>query len=212
MSSNFVREQIEKLPLIAILRGLTPSEALDTGTALHESGITAMEVTLNSPSPLESIRILAEHFDGRMAVGAGTVLSTEDVENVHAAGGQFIVSPNTNAAVISRTVALGMHSVPGVATCSECFQAIEAGAHGLKIFPASVVGPKGVKDLMAVLPKEVDIFAVGGVTDKNIGEWMKIGIKGVGLGSNLYQAGDTPEETSSKARMMIDLLKKNTGA
>lgn len=213
MSHPFVREQIDKLPLIAILRGLTPSEAIDVGTALYEEGITVMEVPLNSPvDPLDSIRLLTEHFEGRMAVGAGTVLTVEEVDQVHAAGGQLIVSPNTNPEVIARAAALGRHSVPGVATCTECFQAIDAGADGLKIFPASVLGPKGVKDLTAVIPKDVDLFAVGGVTDGNIGEWMETGIKGVGLGSNLYAPGDTPEEAARKARLMIGLLKEHTGA
>lgn len=207
MSTAFVREKIDELPLIAILRGLTPAEAIGIGTALYDSGIRVMEVTLNSPDPLHSIRLLAAHFEGRMAVGAGTVLSVNDVDKVRAAGGRFIVSPNTNPSVISHTVGLGMFSVPGVATCTECFQAIDAGATALKIFPASVVGIRGVKDLMAVIPKEVDLFAVGGVGDTNLGEWLETGVKGVGLGSHLYSAGDTPGETSRKAGVMIARMK-----
>ena len=204
MSHPFVRQQIDKFPLVAILRGLTPPEAVDIGNVLFEAGVTVMEVPLNSPvDPLESIRVLSEHFAGRAAVGAGTVLTPEDAENVAAAGGQLVVSPNMNPAVIKRTVELGLHSVPGVATCTECFQALEAGADGLKIFPASTLGSKGLKDLTAVIPKEVDLFAVGGVTDQNMGEWMDIGIKGVGLGSNLYRAGDTPEEVAAKAQIMV---------
>jgi 2-dehydro-3-deoxyphosphogalactonate aldolase len=126
-----------------------------------------------------------------------------DVDKVRAAGGRFIVSPNTNPAVISHTAGLGMFPIPGVATCTECFQAIDAGAAALKIFPASVVGIRGVKDLMAVIPKEVDLFAVGGVSETNLGEWLEIGVKGVGLGSHLYSAGDSPGETARKAGVMI---------
>lgn len=209
MSQSFVQDQINKLPLIAILRGLTPSEAIAIGRALFEAGVTVMEVPLNSPiDPLESIRLLSGHFQGRAAVGAGTVLSAEDVDAVHAAGGQLIVSPNTNPAVIRRSVELGLYSAPGVATCSECFQAIDAGADALKIFPASIPGPKGVKDLTAVLPKTIGLFAVGGVTSENLDEWMKCGIKGVGLGSNLYYPGVSPEEAGQKARKMVELMKK----
>ena len=207
MNKSFVATQLDKLPLVAILRGLKPSEALDIGSALYDSGIQVMEVTLNSPEPLKSIELLANRFDGKMAIGAGTVLSAENVTKVREAGGQLIVSPNVDVEVISRTVELGMHSLPGAMTCTECFQAIKAGADGLKIFPASVMGVSGVKDLMAVIPRENDIYAVGGVTDSNMAEWLGIGIKGVGLGSNLYRAGDTPAETAAKAKRMIEAFK-----
>lgn len=204
MKKSFVSAQLDKLPLVAILRGITPREALDIGSALHDAGIQVMEVTLNSPEdPLKSIELLANRFDGQMAIGAGTVLSAGNVDKVREAGGQFIVSPNVDVDVISRTVELGMHSLPGAMTCTECFQAIKAGADGLKIFPASVMGVSGVKDLMAVIPKENDIYAVGGVTDANMAEWLGIGIKGVGLGSNIYRAGDTPRDVAAKAALMI---------
>jgi 2-dehydro-3-deoxyphosphogalactonate aldolase len=209
---SFVAAQLDKLPLVAILRGLKPSEALDIGSALYDSGIQVMEVTLNSPEPLKSIELLANRFDGKMAIGAGTVLSAENVTKVREAGGQLIVSPNVDVEVISRTVELGMHSLPGAMTCTECFQAIKAGADGLKIFPASVMGVPGVKDLVAVIPKEMDIFAVGGVTDANMADWLRIGIKGVGLGSNLYCAGDTPAETAVKAKRMIEAFKAGQAA
>lgn len=200
---SFVAAQLDTLPLVAILRGLTPSEALDIGSALHDAGIQVMEVTLNSPEPLKSIELLAKHFAGKMAIGAGTVLSAESVTAVRDAGGQFIVSPNVDVDVISRTVELGMYSLPGAATCTECFQAIKAGADGLKIFPAAVVGMSGMKDMMAVIPKKTDIYAVGGVTDTNMGDWLALGIKGVGLGSNIYQAGDTPAVAAEKAKRMV---------
>lgn len=204
MNKEFVRQQIDSLPVVAILRGVRPGEALEIGAALHEAGITVMEVTMNSPEdPLKSIERLASHFEGKMAVGAGTVLSTGQVDAVKERGGAFIVSPNTDARVISRTAEVGLYSLPGVATCSEGFQAIAAGADDLKIFPASVMGPSGLKDLTAVIPKEVGLFAVGGVNAENMAEWISAGAKGVGLGSNLYAAGDSPEEASRKAKVMV---------
>lgn len=196
--------------MVAILRGLMPSEAIEIGTALFNSGITTMEVTLNSPEPLKSIELLANHFEGRMAIGAGTVLSAKDVENVQSAGGQFIVSPSVNVKVIEKTVTMGMYSIPGALTCTECFEAINAGANALKIFPASVVGVAGLKDMMAVIPKEIGIFAVGGVNEHNLENWLSIGIKGVGLGSNLYKAGDTSEKVAANAKSMIALMKRHS--
>lgn len=213
MSTSFIQEQIDQLPLVAILRGLTPDEAIGIGTALYQAGIRVMEVPLNSPvDPLESIRRLANEFSGKAAVGAGTVLTPHDVEAVHAEGGQLIVSPNCNPAVIQRTKELSLHSMPGVTTCSECFQAIDAGADGLKIFPASVPGPKGIKDMTAVMPKHIDLFAVGGVTAENMHEWLEAGAKGVGLGSNLYRPGDSIEEVARKAGAMVSALQKATSA
>jgi 2-dehydro-3-deoxyphosphogalactonate aldolase len=169
MNKSFVSEQIAALPIVAILRGVIPSEAISIGTALYDAGIRVLEVTMNSIEPLKSIEFLAAHFEGKMAVGAGTVLTPEQVDQVHEVGGVFIVSPNTNTRVISRTAELGMYSLPGAATCSECFQAIDAGADALKIFPASVVGPAGLKDLTAVIPKDISLFAVGGVNEKKYG-------------------------------------------
>ncbi|MFK7909286.1 MAG: 2-dehydro-3-deoxy-6-phosphogalactonate aldolase [Akkermansiaceae bacterium] len=203
MKKSFVSEQINTLPIVAILRGVEPDEALSIGIALYEAGIRVMEVTMNSNKPLESIKILASHFQGKMAVGAGTVLTTEQVSEVYDIGGSFIVSPNTNAKVIEKTAQLGIYSLPGAATCSECFQAIDAGADALKIFPASVVGAGGIKDLTAVIPKNIPIFAVGGVTDNNMNDWFAAGAAGVGLGSNIYQAGDNAEVTSRKAQAMV---------
>ena len=208
MSSSFVQQHINQLPLVAILRGITPDEAIGIGLALYHSGIRVMEVPLNSPiDPLESIARLADEFSGEAVIGAGTVLTPQEVEAVHANGGQIIVSPNCNPAVIGKTKELELFSMPGVTTCSECFQAIDAGADGLKIFPASVAGPKGIKDMTAVIPKHIDLFAVGGVTAENMHEWLAAGVKGVGLGSNLYRSGDSAEEVARKAETMISALK-----
>ena len=203
----FVYECLAELPLIAILRGVEPHEAVGIGTALHDAGIRVMEVTLNSPDPLPSIEALAKRFDGRMAVGAGTVLTVDEVDAVHAAGAQLVVSPVMDPGVIRRTVELGMHSVPGVLTPTECFQAIRAGADGLKIFPATMVGIGGLRQMMAVLPKEFDLFAVGGVDTDNLADWLALGIKGVGLGSNLYHRGDSPQTVADKAGKMVGLMK-----
>ncbi len=203
MKKSYVNEQIKTLPIVAILRGVEPDEVLKIGTSLYEAGIRVMEVTMNSNDPLKSIELLSSHFEGKMAVGAGTVLSPDQVDQVHDIGGSFIVSPNTNTQVIARTDELNMYSLPGAATCTECFQAIDAGADALKIFPASVVGAKGIKDLTAVIPKDIPIFAVGGVTEHNMSDWFQAGAKGIGLGSNIYQAGDSPDEVSRKAQIIV---------
>lgn len=201
---SFVQAQLKQLPIIAILRGVTPSQVTEIGEVFYEAGIRAMEVTLNSPEPFQSIGKLASKFGEAMAIGAGTVVRPDDVERVQACGGRFIISPNTNGEVISRTVQAGLFSLPGAATCSECFAAIEAGAHALKIFPASVLTPNGMKQLTAVLPPEIPLFAVGGVNQQNLREWAKAGATGAGLGSHLYRAGDTMEEVAGKARAMVE--------
>ena len=211
MKNSFAIQQIQQLPIIAILRGVTPTDILDIGQALYEAGIKAMEVTLNSPDPIESIKILTSELHGKMAIGAGTVTTPEQVKTVYETGGEFIVSPNTDQQVISQTAELGMYSLPGVATCTECFQAIKSGASALKIFPASVVGVEGIKNLKAVIPREIEMFAVGGVNEKNMGDWLRAGAFGVGLGSNIYAAGDTPEETFRKAQIMIEAYKQSAG-
>lgn len=202
--SSLVQDQLAQLPLVAILRGVKPTEVVEVGLALQEAGIRVMEVTMNSPEPFESIRRLASEFGDTLAIGGGTVVRVEEVDQVWEAGGRFIVSPNTDPRVIARSKEAGLFSLPGAQTCSECFTAIEAGADALKIFPASVVGPDGVKALTAVLPPEIPLFAVGGVNQENIEAWAQQGgIAGVGLGSHVYRAGDTMAEASRKARAMV---------
>jgi 2-dehydro-3-deoxyphosphogalactonate aldolase len=191
------------LPLVAILRGIRPEEVLEIGTALHEAGIGAIEVPLNSPAPLESISRLAAHFGDRCLCGAGTVLRARDVDAVHAAGGRLIVTPNTVAAVIERAVALGLIVMPGFATPTEAFAAIGAGAGLLKLFPAASYGPAHLQALREVLPADVGVFAVGGVGASNVAPWRQAGCAGVGVGGDLYRAGHPAGEVHRRALTLV---------
>jgi 2-dehydro-3-deoxyphosphogalactonate aldolase len=194
-------------PLVAILRGLTPAEAPAVGDALVEAGFTLLEVPLNSPEPIESIRLLAERLAGRAMVGAGTVLTTDDVARVQDAGGTLIVSPNTNPEVIRASVAAGLVSLPGYFTPSEGFAALAAGATALKLFPADGTTPAFLKAQRAVLPKTTRMLAVGGITPQNMAEWRAAGADGFGLGSNLYRPGKSAEAVGEDARQYITALK-----
>ncbi len=176
-----------KLPLIAILRGIIPNKAREVANVLIESGITIMEVPLNSPNALESIEQIAETLPDHCSIGAGTVLTVEQVRECDQAGAQIIVSPNTDEEVIRATVSRGLHSIPGVATATEAFKAIHAGANYLKLFPADTYGYSHVKALKAVLPVESKLFAVGGVNTQNLTDWHKAGCDGFGLGSFLFK-------------------------
>ncbi|WP_127902845.1 2-dehydro-3-deoxy-6-phosphogalactonate aldolase [Solirhodobacter olei] len=185
--------------LIAILRGIRPEEAVETGAALITAGITSIEVPLNSPDPLDSIARLAEAFGDRAQIGAGTVLTAAAVADVAAAGGKLIVSPNMDPAVIAETKRHGMESWPGTFTPTECFAALAAGADGLKIFPANLVGPAGLKAIRAVLPPETRIYAVGGAGAENFADWFAAGADGFGIGTALYKPGQSAAETAAKA-------------
>ena len=176
------------LPLIGILRGIRPGEAQAVGEALCATGWRLIEVPLNSPQPLESIGQMAGAFPQSL-VGAGTVLTVADVRNVHAAGGRLVVSPNFNADVVRETVRLGMVSLPGVITPSEAFAALDAGAHGLKLFPAEMISPAVLKALRAVLPAGTLLMPVGGITPGNMAAWRAAGASGFGIGSALYKPG-----------------------
>jgi 2-dehydro-3-deoxyphosphogalactonate aldolase len=198
-----VQSALEALPLVAILRGLTPEEAVGVGEALVEAGFTCLEVPLNSPRPLESIRLLRDALDGRAVVGAGTVLTPQAVEDVAGAGGQLIISPNINPRVIERTRALGLFSMPGFFTPTEAFAALEAGADVLKLFPAELAGPGAVKAVKAVLPAGQPLYAVGGVDPANMAGWRAAGADGFGIGSALYRPGRTPDEVAAVARAFV---------
>jgi 2-dehydro-3-deoxyphosphogalactonate aldolase len=193
----------EHRQIIAILRGLTPPEAINVCRTLCDAGITLIEVPFNSPEPLKSIEAAANALAGRAQIGCGTALSVEDVENTRAASGSFVVSPDTNEDVIRRTHALGMASYPGVFTPTDAFRAIRAGATGLKFFPAEVLGPKGIRAMKAVLPKDLPLFAVGGASPDNFREYFDAGCAGFGLGSYIFKPGMDLGEIERRARAAV---------
>lgn len=198
--------RLSECPLVAIIRGVTPGEAEAIGAALYETGIRIIEVPLNSPQPFESIEILARSLGDRALIGAGTVLDASDVGRVKDAGGRIVVSPNTNPEVIAAAVGAGMVSAPGFFTPSEAFEALRAGAHGLKLFPAEAASPAVVKGQRAVLPKDVPLLVVGGVKPDNMRAYLDAGATGFGLGSGLYKPGQSPETVADQARAYVEGL------
>jgi len=184
-----LRRYLDPLPLIAVLRGIIPEEIPDVSSALTSNGFRILEVPLNSPRAMESIRLLAEQWGADCLVGAGTVIAVDDVARVRAAGGQVIVMPHADAAVIRAAKAEGMLCVPGVATPTEAFAALAAGADGLKMFPAEALPPGALKARRAVLPRDTLVFAVGGMKPDNLAAYWAAGASGFGTGSNLYQPG-----------------------
>ena len=195
-------------PLVAIIRGVTPAEAAAVGRALFDGGIRIVEVPLNSPDPLTSIERIAREIGDEALVGAGTVLDPADVQRVKDAGGRIVVSPNTDTGVIAATVAAGLVSSPGFFTPSEAFAALAAGAHALKLFPAEAASPTVVKAIRAVLPSQVRLLVVGGVTPQSIPSWLDSGADGFGLGGGLYKPGQSPEETLAKARAYVATVRR----
>ncbi|PWF41435.1 2-dehydro-3-deoxy-6-phosphogalactonate aldolase [Massilia glaciei] len=193
----------DTLPLVAILRGLAPADAGAAGLALFGAGLRLLEVPLNRPGALESIAILARMAPPDAVVGGGTMLCVADVEAVHAAGGRLLVSPNCDTAVIARGAALGMLCAPGVATPSEAFSALGAGAHALKIFPAEMVGHAGLKAFKTVLPAGTPLWPVGGVAPHTLGDWVAAGATGFGIGGQLYTPGVAPAQLAERAGHFI---------
>ncbi|HCW60498.1 MULTISPECIES: 2-dehydro-3-deoxy-6-phosphogalactonate aldolase [Sphingobium] len=199
-----------RCPLVAILRGVRPDEVEPIGDALVEAGFTLIEVPMNSPDPLGSIGRLARRLEGKALVGAGTVLTPDQVDAVQQAGGQLIISPNSNLSVIARSAEAGLISMPGYFTPTEAFAAVQAGASALKLFPAEAATPTVLKAQRAVLPKELPVLAVGGINPGNMGPWVAAGADGFGLGSALYKPGGTAAQVREAAQAFIQGWKAAT--
>lgn len=202
---------IDVPPLIAILRGIRPDEILGVAQALFDAGIRGIEVPLNSPDPLVSIQRLTEKYGAECLCGAGTVLKPEQVDQVAQAGGRLIVTPNVNPAVIRRSVELGLQTVPGFATATEAFAAVDAGATALKLFPAASYGVQHLKALRAVLPP-IKVFAVGGIGVRTMPEWIEAGVDGVAFGSEIYAPNRTPADVSTRAKAIVEAWTQARGS
>lgn len=194
---------LSRCPLIAILRGLTPQEAERVGAVLIEAGFTLIEVPLNSPDPFESIALLSKSFGDHALIGAGTVMTGDDIAGVNSAGGRLIVTPHCELALIGLTKAAGLHCVPGVATPTEAFAALGAGADALKAFPAEMISPAAIRAWLAVLPRGTRIFPVGGIDEQNMKRYAIAGATGFGLGSSLFRPGDPIAITQANARRLF---------
>jgi 2-dehydro-3-deoxyphosphogalactonate aldolase len=197
---------MDSLPLMAILRGLKPEEALDVGHAIVNAGFHILEVPLNSPEPLRSIQIMAEAFPNAL-VGAGTVTTAQQVRDIKAAGGQVIISPHLDDNVVCEAVNLGLISLPGVATPTEAFRAISLGAHGLKLFPAEMISPTVVKSMRAVLPSHIRLIPVGGIGTHNMADYRNSGASGFGIGSALFAPGKSAQAVGQSAAAFVQAWK-----
>lgn len=201
-----------KYPLVAILRGIKPEETEGVVGALLDSGLRAIEIPLNSPDPFRSIEIAAKMAPADALIGAGTMLTVEDVTRLDAVGGKLMVSPNVDTDVITAAREKGMVTMPGVLTPTEALLALKAGATGLKFFPASVLGPSGISAIRTILPKDTLVAAVGGVSDKNFTDYTSIGITAFGLGSSLYKPGMSASEARERADLTIKAYDAAIGA
>ncbi|WBG92555.1 2-dehydro-3-deoxy-6-phosphogalactonate aldolase [Pantoea piersonii] len=197
-----------ELPLIAILRGVKPDEVLAHVGAVIDAGFDAVEIPLNSPQWEKSIPLILDAYGDKALIGAGTVLKTEQVDTLAQMGSKLIVTPNIQPELIRHAVSLGMIVCPGCATASEAFNALDAGAQALKIFPSSAFGPGYIKALKAVLPEDVPVLAVGGVTPENLAQWLDAGCAGAGLGSDLYRAGQPVERTAQQAAAFVQAYRE----
>ncbi|MEM9738521.1 MAG: 2-dehydro-3-deoxy-6-phosphogalactonate aldolase [Pseudomonadota bacterium] len=209
---SMIRSKLDALPLLAILRGLEPRDAHWVGDVLVDAGITTLEVPLNSPNPFSSIDILCKRFGDIAIVGAGTVTHIADVARLADCGGQLVVSPNTDCAVIAETVRRGMIACPGCFTPTEAFAALGAGAHGLKLFPASVIGAAGIKAMSATFPEDTLMLAVGGVGPLNMSEYWAAGVQGFGLGSALFKPGIARDALTERAKACVSVAETLSSA
>jgi 2-dehydro-3-deoxyphosphogalactonate aldolase len=196
-----------EMPVVAILRGIRPDEVVEVGESLHRAGIGIIEVPLNSPDPFRSIEKLSRSLGDRCVVGAGTVLTVSDVDSVALAGGEVVVSPNTNTSVIARTLSHGMVPMPGWATVTEALSAYHSGARYLKLFPASTYGAGHIKSALAILPADCRLLAVGGVGAATADEWLRAGVHGFGIGTELYQPGFSAEQVYQSALTVVAALR-----
>ncbi len=203
MNIEKLKQNFELMPVVAIIRGVRPDEALAIGQAIADSGIRIIEVPLNSPEPLKSIEKLATAMGDEYVIGAGTVVTPDDAKAVADVGGQIIVSPNTDIAVIDQTLASGLVPMPGWATASDAYTAYNAGARYLKLFPAGTYGIGHVKATRTVLPDDVRLLSVGGVGAGEVKEWLAAGIDGFGIGSELYKPGFSAEEVGQRAEAIV---------
>lgn len=203
---------LEKMPLIAILRGISPAEAIPVTEILFDEGFAIVEVPMNSPEPLESIRLIAEAYGDRMLVGAGTVMSADAVKSIAEVGGRLIVAPHFDPEVVITAKRLGLYCTPGIQTPSEAFAALKAGADGLKVFPAEACPPVVIKAIRAVLPKEVKVVPVGGISEKNMADYWKVNANGFGIGSNLYKAGKSLDDIRASAKALVASAREFMGA
>lgn len=199
-----MKSWLDPLPLVAILRGLTPDEAVDIGRALVGAGFRMLEVPLNSPQPFESIRRMVDALGDDTLIGAGTVLNPAHVKSVADAGGRLIVMPHADVSVIRAAKQAGLYCVPGVATPTEAFAALAAGADALKLFPAEQAGPAVLKAWRAVLPKDLAVLPVGGIAPDTMGPWIAAGANGFGIGSALYAPGRPASDVAARARAFAD--------
>ena len=202
---------LTELPLVAILRGITPDEAVPVGRVLLEEGWGVVEVPLNSPQPFDSIAALAAALSDRLVIGAGTVLSAADVASVATADGQLVVAPNFDRAVVAGAVSAGLAAVPGIFTPTEAFAALNAGAHALKLFPAEAAGPAVVKALLAVLPSGTRLLPVGGIGPETLAPYWQAGARGFGIGSALYKPGMAADAVRYNARAFADAMRSARG-
>jgi 2-dehydro-3-deoxyphosphogalactonate aldolase len=204
MNRNEMSAKLKDCPIVAILRGIKPEEAVEICQALADGGIKLIEITMNSPRAIESIKLVVNHFKNRdVEIGAGTVLTIEEAEAVADAGGKYIISPNCNPVVIQKTKELGLLSLPGIFTVSEAFTALDAGADFLKLFPAGRLPPEYIKDMKAVVP--ADFLAVGGISAENLNDYLQYTV-GAGIGSALYKEGLSMEEIKNNAQKLLGMI------